>query len=134
MTTYDWTEPKVRALWVGTVVNATRLGIDGIFADHSANEGTHIGRITNPRDPQGPNQLCNGKGAARMCYTFTKEFGDSFNSWHLWATNFTQDLLSRTTGGPVIQGPLASMNNATVWGGHITDADVRHFPAQFPPF
>ena len=33
----------------------------------------------------------------------------------MWATNFTQDLLSKTTGGPVIQGPLAAMNNATAW-------------------
>jgi hypothetical protein len=33
----------------------------------------------------------------------------------MWATNFTQDLLSKTTGGPVIQGPLASMNNAIEW-------------------
>lgn len=110
ITTYNWAEPLVRALWVEAVTNATAAGIDGIFADHSANEGTNIGA---PIGGQGPNQLCNGKGAGRLCYNFTSEFRDTFNSWHLWATNFTQDLLSRTTGGPVIQGPLASMNNAT---------------------
>ena len=53
--------------------------------------------------------------ADAACSNFTSEFAASFNSWHMWATNFTQDLLSKTTGGPVIQGPLASMNNATAW-------------------
>ena len=38
-----------------------------------------------------------------------------------------QDLLSRTTGGPVIQGSLASMNNSTAWGGGITDPDYCDF-------
>ena len=46
---------------------------------------------------------------------------------HHRATNYTQDLLSRTTGGPVIQGPLASMNNATAWGGAITDSSYCDF-------
>lgn len=127
VTTYDWTEPRVRELWVGTVVNATKQGIDGIFADHSAPEGTQIGFTGNPREPQGPNQLCNGKDQGRQCFNFTDEFRDSFNSWHMWATNYTQDLLSRMTGGPVIQGPLASMNNATTWGGNITDPSYCDF-------
>lgn len=60
----------------------------------------------------GPDQLCNGAGAARQCYNFTTPFAASFNSWHYWATNYTQDLLSRTTGGPVIAGPLANMGEA----------------------
>jgi hypothetical protein len=48
--------------------------------------------------------------------------------WHLWGTNYTQDLLSRTTGGPVIQGPLASMNNMTYKGpGMITDPSYCDF-------
>ena len=121
ITTFNWAEPEVRRLWVDVVLNATAAGVDGIFADHSANEGTAIGFTGNPRQPQGPNQLCNGKGSGRRCFNFTDTFRDKFNSWHLWATNYTQDLLARKTGGPVIQGPLASMNNATVWGGHITD-------------
>ena len=124
ITTYNWVEPKVRELWIGTVMNATAAGIDGIFADHSSNEGTYIGlQYKDGVMMSGPNQLCNGgKGAnpwkipgARTCYNFSSDFAESFNSWHMWATNFTQDLLSKTTGGPVIQGPLASMNNATAW-------------------
>lgn len=55
---------------------------------------------------------CNGAGAGRLCYNFTDEFRDSFNSWHDWATNYTQDMLSKTTGGPVIQGPYARMGAA----------------------
>jgi hypothetical protein len=43
ITTYNWVEPKVRELWVSVVLNATANGIDGIFADHSSNEGTYIG-------------------------------------------------------------------------------------------
>jgi hypothetical protein len=94
------------------VTNATATGlVDGIFADHSANEGSGIGAVN--RDDQGPNQLCNGAGAGRQCYNFTETFKTSFNSWHLWMTNYTQDLLSGTTGGPVIQGPLASMNGVS---------------------
>jgi hypothetical protein len=108
ITTFDWTVPEVRALWIEQVTNATATGlVDGIFADHSANEGTAIGGSA---DRQAPNQLCNGKGAGRACYNFTDTFRDSFNSWHAWATNYTQDVLSKTTGGPVIQGPLAAMN------------------------
>ena len=129
ITTYDWTEPKVRALWIEAVTNATKNGIDGIFADHSANQGVHIGvtEARGVRPAQGANQLCNGAGKHSRCFNFTDTFRDSFNSWHLWATNYTQDLLSRTTGGPVIQGPLASMNNATSWGGNITDPDYCDF-------
>jgi hypothetical protein len=60
----------------------------------------------------GPNQLCNGNGAGRQCYNFTAVFRESFNSWHDWATNYTQDMLSKTTGGPEIQGPYARMGAA----------------------
>jgi len=109
ITTFDWTQPAVRALWVGSVLNATAQGIDGIFADHSAQEDIQIGA---PKNGQGPNQLCNGKGAGRLCYNFTDAFRDSFNSWHTWATNYTQDVLSKTTGGPVVCGPYARMGVA----------------------
>ena len=87
ITTYDWTQPKVRELWLGVVTRATATGlVDGIFADHSANEGTIIGFSgkLNPRAPQGSNQLCNGKGDGRRCFNFTDSFRDSFNSWHAW--------------------------------------------------
>ena len=109
ITTFDWTQPAVRALWIEQVTNATATGlVDGIFADHATGNGVIIG---NPdKNGQGRNQLCNGKGAGRACYNFTAAFTASFNSWHLWGTNYTQDLLSKTTGGPVIQGSLARMD------------------------
>ena len=108
ITTFDITQPAVRKLWVDTVVNATASGyVDGIFADHSTGNGVFIGNVD--KNGQAPNQLCNGKGAGRLCYNFTNEFTTSFNSWHMWATNYTQDILSKTTGGPVIQGPYARM-------------------------
>jgi hypothetical protein len=108
ITTFDITEPAVRKLWVDTVINATATGyVDGIFADHSTGNGVFIGNTE--KNDQAPNQLCNGKGSGRMCYNFTQEFTASFNSWHTWATNYTQDVLSKTTGGPVIQGPFARM-------------------------
>jgi hypothetical protein len=51
----------------------------------------------------------------------------------MWATNFTQDLLSKTTGGPVIQGPLASMNNATEWSAdHGAGTGCQHQPVPTP--
>ena len=65
-----------------------------------------------------PNQLCNGVAhKGRTCYNFTDDFKASFNSWHTWATNKSQDLLSKTTGGPVICGPLA------VYGHDMCDFD-----------
>lgn len=90
-------------------MNATATGlVDGIFADHSAVEDINIGT---DRNGQMPNQLCNGvAGKGRACYNFTDTFKASFNSWHMWVTNYTQDVLSRSTGGPVIQGPMATMN------------------------
>ena len=114
ITTFDWTQPAVRELWVDTAMNATQAGegrADGIFADHSGTYGNGI-NIGTSRNGQTGNQLCNGKGTGRLCYNFTTEFTDSFNSWHDWATNYTQDLLSKSTGGPVIQGPLARMGAA----------------------
>jgi hypothetical protein len=112
ITTFDWTQPAVRELWVDTVLNATATGlVDGIFADHATGNGVIIGNTA--KNGQAPNQLCNGKGAGRACFNFTDSFRDEFNSWHMWATNYTQDVLSKTTGGPVIQGPLARMGATT---------------------
>ena len=75
-------------------------------ADHSAQEHIQIGAGTNG---QGPNQLCNGvAGKGRTCFNFTSSFTESFNSWHEYMTNKSQDMLSKTTGGPVICGPHAS--------------------------
>jgi hypothetical protein len=102
-------ELEVRKLWIEAVTNTTKTGlVQGIFAGHSPFEGTYIGNTK--ANGQAPNQLCNGKGSRRQCYNFTDDFRDSFNSWHAWGLNYTQALLSNTTGGPVIQGPLASMN------------------------
>ena len=84
--------------------------VDGIYADHSAEKGVGIGSNFNfTKKGNGVNQLCNGVGAHRACYNFTTAFAASFNSWHYWSTNYTQDLLANTTGGPVIAGPLANM-------------------------
>lgn len=113
ITTYDWTQPKVRELWVRAVQNATETGhVDGIFADHSGTWGNGVNIGVSAKDDMGPNQLCNGVGAGRQCYNFSVAFRESFNSWHDWATNYTQDMLSRTTGGPEIQGPYARMGAA----------------------
>jgi len=112
ITTFNWAEPKVRELWIDTVENATLTGnVDGIFADHSGTWGNGI-NIGTYRNKQLPNQLCNGAGEGRLCYNFTADFKASFNSWHDWATNYTQDMLAKTTGGPVIQGPYARMGAA----------------------
>ena len=112
ITTFNWAELKVRELWVDTVQNATQTGdVDGIFADHSGTWGNGV-NIGTKKNGQLPNQLCNGKGHGRQCYNFTKDFTASFNSWHDWVTNYTQDMLSKTTGGPVIQGPYARMGAA----------------------
>lgn len=113
ITTFNWAEPKVRELWISTVENATRTGtVDGIFADHSGTWGNGV-NIGTTKNGQLPNQLCNGiAGKKRLCYNFTKDFTESFNSWHDWVTNYTQDMLAKTTGGPVIQGPYARMGAA----------------------
>ena len=112
ITTFNWAEPKVRELWISTVENATMTGkVDGIFADHSGTWGNGI-NIGTKRNQQLPNQLCNGAGAGRKCYNFTHDFIESFNSWHDWVTNYTQDMLAKTTKGPVIQGPFARLNAA----------------------
>jgi hypothetical protein len=105
ITTFDWTQEHVRDAWLEAITNATATGnVDGIFADHSAQESIQIGAPTNG---QGPNQLCNGERGGRHCYNFTPAFTKSFNSWHLFMTNKSQDLLAKTTNGPVICGPLA---------------------------
>lgn len=109
LTTFDWTKRLVRSLWLKTVYGFIKSGVvDGVFADHSGKWGNGIGIGTGKRG-DAPNQLCNGVGSRRKCFNFTDDFRDSFNSWHNWVTNFTQDLLSKTTGGPVIQGPYAVM-------------------------
>ena len=109
ITTFDWTQAHVRGLWMETIANATRTGfVDGIFADHSAQEGVQIGGKANH---QNNNQLCNGvRGKGRLCYNFTKSFAESFNSWHTWMTNKSQDVLAKSTGGPVIDGAYARYN------------------------
>eukprot|EP00041_Stephanoeca_diplocostata_P015780 m.302708 g.302708 ORF g.302708 m.302708 type:complete len:480 (-) comp20150_c0_seq1:280-1719(-) len=111
ITTFDWTQPHVRDLWLETMTNATATGsVDGIFADHSAQEHIQIGAPTNG---QKPNQLCNGVAhKGRQCYNFTAEFTASFNSWHTWMTNKSQDMLSKSTNGPVINGPHARYQTA----------------------
>ena len=112
ITTFDWTQPHVRALWIQTVMNATATGlVDGIYADHSGTYGNGINIGAAGKDSMGPNQLCNGNGKGRECFNFTADFKSSFNSWHDWATNYTQDMLSNTTGGPVLQGPYATMGD-----------------------
>lgn len=111
ITTFNWVEPKVRQLWVDTVANATKYSVDGIFADHSGTWGNAV-NIGTAKNGQLPNQLCNGVGGGRKCYNFTADFTASFNSWHDWVTNYTQDMLAKTTGGPVIQGPYARMGAA----------------------
>ena len=80
---------------------------------------------------QSANQLCNGNGEGRRCYNFTADFGQSFNSWHDWATNYTQDILSKTTGGPVIQGPYARMGAADACDfDSIRDVQQHGFQAE----
>ena len=79
ITTFNWVEPKVRELWVETVLNATKTGlVDGIFADHATGNGVIIGNVW--KNKQAPNQLCNGKDAGRRCFNFTEPFKVSFNS------------------------------------------------------
>ena len=116
VTTFDWTSPHVRELWVDTVINASRRGVDGLYADHSAQEHIQIG--SRAKGQHGI-QLCNGGRAAgpwgpatksgRSCWNFSQAFAASFNSWHAWGTEYIQDVLSKTTGGPVFCGPLAKM-------------------------
>ena len=92
ITTFDWTQPAVRQLWVDTVLKATATGlVDGVFADHSSNEGISIG---GPRKEQAPNQLCNGNGANHHCFNFTDDFRDSFNSWSVGVLGNPACLLS----------------------------------------
>jgi hypothetical protein len=105
ITTFDWTKPHVRELWIDQVLNVTKTGlVDGIFADHSSLIGINIGSAF---DKQKAHQLCNGHDAGRKCYNFTPTFTESFNSWHDWSVNYTQDILSKSTNGPVVQGPYA---------------------------
>ena len=73
-----------------------------------------------------PNQLCNGKGKRASCFNFTEEFAASFNSWHQWSTNYTQQLLSESTGGPVISGPWAAMGS---WAGSCSFDGIREAQA-----
>jgi hypothetical protein len=88
ITTFDWTQPRVRQLWIDQVVNMTKTGlVDGVFADHSSLIGIFIGGKS---DHQKPNQLCNGHGPDRTCYNFTPGFTESFNSWHNWSHYYTQ--------------------------------------------
>ena len=116
VTTFDWTSPAVRELWIDSVINASHHGVDGLYADHSAQEHIQIG--SHAKGQHGI-QLCNGGRKAgpwgpstqkgHTCWNFNQSFADEFNSWHAWGTEFIQDVLSKTTGGPVFCGPLAKM-------------------------
>jgi len=109
ITIFDWTQPAARQVWMEAITNVTATGlVDGIYADHSCEKGVGIGTAY-PTKNNGPNQLCNGVGSQRQCYNFTQNFADSWNSWHCWGTNYSQELLARTTGGPVIAGPVANI-------------------------
>ena len=127
--TFDWTHPRVRNLWLQAVTDATATGaVTGIFADHAAQEGNQIG---SDKQGQGPNQLCNGKNSERRCFNFTDAFRDSFNSWHFYMTNKTQDVLSKSTGGPVMCGPLAQWFRFDCKHGHGF-TQLRAKQAQYP--
>ena len=55
VTTFDWTRPAMRDLWLEAVANATAAGgVDGIFADH-------LNNAISPGAGGVPPQLCNGK-------------------------------------------------------------------------
>ena len=103
VTTFDHTNPVMRALWLEAVANATTAGaVDGVFADHASSSIA-------PSHADGTPQLCNGSGALRRCYNFTPAFADAFNAAHEWLVNETQDTLARLPGaGPVVDGPWAS--------------------------
>ena len=123
ITTFDWTQPAARQVWIEAITNMTATGfVDGIYADHSSEKGVGIGSNFNfTSKGEGPNQYCNGgkhsRGRGHQCYNFTYAFAASFNSWHYWSTNYTQDLLANTTGGPVIAGPLANMGIPCTFDG-----------------
>ena len=58
---YDWTQPAAREVWVEAVTNMTATGVvDGIFADHSANEGSNIGTVASK--PLPPPSIRRGPG------------------------------------------------------------------------
>jgi hypothetical protein len=148
ITTFDWSQPAVRQLWIEAVENATRHGADGIYADHSAQENINIGAHSKR---QRSNQLCNGGSMSNAslghaCYNFTAPFKASFNSWHTWGTLYAQDLLANTTGGPVICGKYANMGSAPRAGdfagirkrqaarpGEIIECGLGGHPPDWPP-
>jgi hypothetical protein len=105
VTNFDWSIPATRVLWQAAVFNASSVGgVDGIFADHGDSSIT-------PTDGSDVPQLCNGSGALRACWNFTRPFADAFNAAHAWLLNATQDALSRLPGGgPVVDGPFARWN------------------------
>lgn len=108
VTTFDWTSPAVRALWIDSVINASHHGVDGLYADHSAQEHIQIG--SHAKGQHGI-QLCNGGRKAgpwgpstqkgHTCWNFNQSFADEFNSWHAWGTEFIQDVLPPSPG-PVV--------------------------------
>jgi hypothetical protein len=68
VTTFDWTQPHVRALWVEQAVNISQSGlVDGIFADHAADIGIYIG---SQHDNQGPNQVSNVRHSLSTSWSF----------------------------------------------------------------
>jgi hypothetical protein len=101
-TSFDWTKPHVRELWMGTITDALATGhVDAIWADHSQVEIGSPGAFLG----QGPLQLCDGRDALRKCYNFTNATKRVFNAWHRWVPNNTQALVNHVTQGPVMHGP-----------------------------
>ena len=138
VTTFDWTSAAVRKVWVDTVLNASRHGVDGLYADHSAQEHIQIGSHTKGQHGV---QLCNGgrKGGpwgpstskGHTCWNFSRSFADEFNSWHAWGTEYIQDVLSKTTGGPVFCGTLAKMGGTDACSFRAVRNAHRNKPAGF---
>jgi len=120
ITTFDWSVPEVAELWLQALINATRRGgVDGVFADHGF-EGSRMPSEHDLHPPNSP-QLCNGNGALHKCYKFTPEFAKKFNAGHDLLLNHTQDVLSKLTGGPVLDGPYAAL------GGNVCNfRDLRN--------
>jgi hypothetical protein len=118
ITTFDHTVKAVQDLWTATLINATKFGgVDGVFADHAYNNPSQDG-ATYPT-------MCNGGGSKRVCYEFDQEFTQRFVDGHNWLLNNTQQLLAKSTGGPIICGPQR------VKGGPIICDGVWNQPTEF---
>lgn len=114
ITNFDWSVPEVADIWIETLVNLTKAhGVDGVFADHGFEHSVMPSRhdLQPPNDPT----LCNGSGDLRTCWHFEPSFAPQFNHGHDSLLNRTQDILAKSTGGPVIDGPYAD------WGIEACD-------------